>query len=196
MLRMQTIGLSESTPRSESRLKSLFWPSIESGVDVDYLALQGFWVCTFVAALSMAFLLFARAPVMAMIVSMFFYLSGVGVREHSRFAATIIFVFYVIDGLSSLRMYAISPAGTVIRVIVTALLLSNLRATWIAAGWKAGSDESGMPARLDDTLTDKFSNRWPMWLWPKLRVPYYVLSTGFLLLVAVGLIMIALRAAR
>jgi len=43
---MQTLGLSDSTIRSESRLKSLFWPSIQSGADVDYLAVQGFWVCT------------------------------------------------------------------------------------------------------------------------------------------------------
>jgi hypothetical protein len=37
---MQTLGLSDSMPRSESRLKSLFWPSIESSSDVDYLGAQ------------------------------------------------------------------------------------------------------------------------------------------------------------
>jgi hypothetical protein len=46
---MQTLGLSDSTVRTKSRLKSLFWPSIQSGADVDYLAVQGFWVCTIVA---------------------------------------------------------------------------------------------------------------------------------------------------
>ncbi len=51
MLVMQTLGISDSTPRGESRLKSLFWPSIESGVNVDYLAVQGYWVCMLVAAL-------------------------------------------------------------------------------------------------------------------------------------------------
>jgi hypothetical protein len=52
---MQTLGLSDSTPRSEGRLKSLFWPSIQSGADVDYLAVQGFWVCTIVGVLALIF---------------------------------------------------------------------------------------------------------------------------------------------
>jgi hypothetical protein len=49
---MQTLGLSDSMPRSESRLKSLFWPSIQSSSDVDYLGAQGYWVCAVIAVLS------------------------------------------------------------------------------------------------------------------------------------------------
>ena len=41
---MQTLGLTDSAPRTEGRLKSLFWPSIKTGDDVDYLGTQGFWV--------------------------------------------------------------------------------------------------------------------------------------------------------
>lgn len=40
---METLNLSDSTPRSESRLKSLFWPSIQNGADVDYLGTPGYW---------------------------------------------------------------------------------------------------------------------------------------------------------
>jgi len=92
MLGMQTLGISDSTPRGESRLKSLFWPAIESSFDVEYLALQGYWVCTLVAVLSFLLLLAAGQPTTAGIVSLLFYLGGVGVREHNRFAATIVFV--------------------------------------------------------------------------------------------------------
>ena len=60
---MQTLGLSDSTIRSESRLKSLFWPSIQSGADVDYLAVQGFWVCTMVGVVAFAFSTLARQPI-------------------------------------------------------------------------------------------------------------------------------------
>ena len=52
---MQTLGLSDSTDRTESRLKSLFWSSIQTGTDVDYLGTQGYWVCTVVAILSFVF---------------------------------------------------------------------------------------------------------------------------------------------
>jgi len=193
---MQTLGISDSTARSESRLKSLFWPSIESGADVDYLAVQGYWVCTLVATLSFVVLFATGQPILAVVVFLLFHFGGVGVREHSRFAATVVFVYYVIDLLASFKSLVGSPGGIVLRVIITALLLSNLRATWIAAHWQSGSDEAALPARLNDTWTDKFANRWPTWLWPKIRVLYYILSIGLLLLVSLGLAVILLRGAR
>jgi hypothetical protein len=196
MLGMQTLGISDSTSRSESRLKSLLWPSIESGADVDYLALQGYWVCTVVAALSLVVLFAARQPVLSVVTVLFFHLGGVGVREHSRFAAAVVFVFYVIDTLASFKLLVASPGMIVLRVIITALLLSNLRATWIAAHWQSGSDEAAMPLRLGDTWTDKFANKWSAWFWPKIRVVYYVFSIGLLLLIGVGLVAIVIGRAR
>jgi hypothetical protein len=196
MLGMQTLGISDSTPRGESRLKSLFWPAIESSFDVEYLALQGYWVCTLVAVLSFLLLLAAGQPTTAAIVSLLFYLGGVGVREHNRFAATIVFVYYVLSTLTSLHSLVGSPAGTVIRVIISALLLSNLRATWIAAGWKSGSDEAAETVRLSATWTDKFANQYPAWLWPKVKVFYYILSIGLLFVVGLGLIAMAFHLPR
>jgi hypothetical protein len=189
---MQTLGISDSTSRSESRLKSLFWPSIESGVDVEYLAVQGYWVCTVVAALSFAFLFAAHQPVLGTVIFLFFHLGAVGVREHSRFAATVALVFYVIDTLASFKLLVGSPGMIVLRVIITALLLSNLRATWTAAHWQPGSDEAALPLRLGDTWSDKFANKWPSWLWPKIRVVYYIFSMGVLLVIAIGLAAMAL----
>ncbi len=190
---MQTLGISDSTSRSESRLKSLFWPSIESGVDVDYLAVQGYWVCTLVAAFSFVLLFAAHQPIIAAVVFLLFHLGGAGVREHSRFAATIIFVYYVVDTLASFKSFLGSPGSIVLRVIIAALLLSNLRATWIAARWRSGSDEAALPLRLDDTWADKLANKWPTWVWPKIRMVYYVFSIGFLVLVSFGLSVMALR---
>jgi len=196
MLGMQTLGISDSTPRGESRLKSLFWPAIESSFDVEYLALQGYWVCTLVAVLSFLLLLAAGQPTTAAIVSLLFYLGGVGVREHNRFAATIVFAYYVLSTLTSLHSLVGSPGGTVIRVIISALLLSNLRATWIAAGWKSGSDEAAETVRLSATWTDKFANQYPAWLWPKVKVFYYILSIGLLFVVGLGLIAMAFHLPR
>jgi hypothetical protein len=190
---MQTLGISDSTSRSESRLKSLFWPSIESGVDVDYLAVQGYWVCTLVAAFSFVLLFAAHQPIIAAVVFLLFHLGGAGVREHSRFAATIIFVYYVVDTLASFKSFLGSPGSIVLRMIIAALLLSNLRATWIAARWRSGSDEAALPLRLDDTWADKLANKWPTWVWPKIRMVYYVFSIGFLVLVSFGLSVMALR---
>jgi hypothetical protein len=194
---MQTLGLSDSTVRTEGRLKSLFWPSIQSGVDVDYLAVQGFWVCTIVGAMSLAFLTLAHQSITGILVFLMFHLGGVGVREHNPFAAAIVLVYYVIDFLASVFFLLVnSPGIGVVRVIVIALLLSNLRATWIAGNWKPDSEEAALPPRFGETLFDKFADQWPAFIWPKIKVLYYIFSFGFLALTVAGMIVIALRSNR
>ena len=179
MPRVETLGLSESSPRSESRLKSLFWPSIQTATDVDYLGAQGYWVCTFVPVVSFAFLVFTGHAISGTVTLLFYYLGGVGVRERSRYAAAAVLLMYVIDTF-------FTGVG-VVRILIGALLISNMRATWIASTWSAESEEAAMPPRLGETLSDRFADQWPQWLWPKMRVVYYVFSAGFLLLVLFGL---------
>jgi hypothetical protein len=185
---MQTLGLSDSTTRSEGRLKSLFWPSIQNGADVDYLGSQGYWVCTLVAIVSFTFSAATGTPVVGAVVFLFYYLSGVGVRERSRYAAAIVLVLYFADMLAS--------GPSVLRVFFGALLLSNLRATWIASGWKPDSEEGMLPPRLNQTWTDKFADQFPSWLWPKVRVPYYIFSACVILLFGIGITVMIHRGGR
>lgn len=185
MAAMQTLGLSESTPRTEGRLKSLFWPDIQNASDVDYLGTQGFWVCVGVAVFSFAASAFVGQILSGAIVLLFYYLSGVGVRERSRFAAVMACAMYVLELI-------IVPPG-VIRVAIMAVLFSNLRATWIAAQWSANSPEANWPMRLDETWSDKFSDTVPVWLWPKVRAIYYVFSICLLLLTVLGVAVILQR---
>ena len=194
---MQTLGLSDSTPRSESRLKSLFWPSIQSGADVDYLAVQGFWVCTVVGVVAFAFSTLARQPIIGLLVLLLFHLGGVGVREHNPFAAAVTLAYYLVDTLASFTfLFLNSPGIGIVKVIVIALLFSNLRATWIAGNWKPDSEEAALPPRFEETFFDKFSDHWPAFIWPKVKVLYYVFSVGFLALVVAGLIVMAVRGGR
>lgn len=186
---MQTLGLSDSTPRTENRLKSLFWPSIQTADDVDYLGAQGYWVCTIVAVLSLVVSILADHPIAGVFAFLLYYLGGVGVREHSLYASVVVFIFFLAD----LVVNAIAAGPSVWRILLTALLLANLRATWIASGWKPDSPEAAQPPRFGDTWTDRFVDRLPMWLWPKVRVLYYVFSICFFVLIAVGLAMVALR---
>jgi len=176
---MQTLGLSESTPRTESRIKSLFWPSIQTAADMDYLGSQGYWVCAIVAILSFAIATFIGHPIAGAATLIFYYLGGVGVREHSRYAAVVVFVMYIADML-------LSGPG-VLKVFIAALLLSNIRATWLASGWRPESDEAVLPPRFAETWADKFADQLPMWLWPKVRVAYYIFSVGFMILLAIGI---------
>jgi hypothetical protein len=188
---MQTLGLSDSTPRTESRLKSLFWPSIETGNDVDYLGAQGYWVCTIIAVASFCVLLGTNL-IAAILVSLFFYIGGVGVRQRSSYAATIVFAMFLIETAPAIARAGLSGA-IVLRILFLALLLSNTRATWIASRWQADSEEAALPPRLGETWGDKFADKLPMWLWPKARYPYYVLSAGLLVLSVVGLLIRRVR---
>jgi hypothetical protein len=182
---MQTLGLSDSTPRSESRLKSLFWPSIQSASDVDYMGAQGYWVCALTAALSLVVLIAAGHPIAAVSTALFYYLGGVGVRERSQYAATVVLVLFVAD--------TVLAGFSIVRILLTALLLSNLRATWIASEWKPESSEAILPPRFSETWTDKFADIFPMWLWPKVRVVYYAFSACLLVLSAIGLMVLFKR---
>jgi hypothetical protein len=190
---MQTLGLSDSTTRSESRLKSLFWPSIDSGADVDYLAVQGFWVCTIVGTMSLVFLTLGSHPITGLLVFLLFHLGGIGVREHNPFAATIMLVYYMVDFLASALFLLNSPGIGVVRIIIIALLLSNVRATWIADHWKPDSEEAALPPRFGETFVDKLADRWPAFVWPKVKVLYYIFSVGYLALTVAGLIVTTLR---
>jgi hypothetical protein len=181
---VETLNLSGSSTRTENRLKSLFWPEIENGSDVDYLGAQGYWVCTLVAVVSVVLLAVSGKPVTGVAILLFYYLGGVGVRERSRYAAVVVFAMYLLDTL-------ISPG--VVRILFAALLLSNLRATWIASGWKPGSEESLLPPRLNEGWTDKFRDTFPAWLWPKTRIVYYIFSAGFLILTIFGVVMMLFR---
>jgi hypothetical protein len=176
---MQTLNLSDSMPRSEGRIKSLLWPSIQSSSDVDYLGAQGYWVCVAVAVLSFVVLIISDHPVMGTFVLLFYYLGGVGVRERSRYAAGCVSVAYLADMLAS-------GAG-IVRIILAALLLSNFRATWLAARWTPGSEEATPIPRWSETWTDKFADKLPTLLWPKVRILYYILSACYLILSVIGL---------
>jgi hypothetical protein len=177
---VETLDLSGTSTRTENRIKTLFWPKIENGSDVDYLGAQGYWVCSLVAIVSFVFLVATGKFITAIAILLFYYVGGVGVRERSRYAAAVVFAMYLLDTL-------LSPG--VLRVLFAALLLSNLRATWIASAWKPGSEESFLPPRLNETWADKFRDILPGWLWPKARISYYIFSAAFLLLVTVGIVM-------
>ena len=143
-------------------------------------------------------LLLQGKPIFGVVVFLFFYVGGVGVRERNPFAATIVFIFYALDSLFSvLFLFFNSPWGILVfRVIVTALLLSNVRATWIAANWTQGSEEAILPPRLGDTWSDKFADQVPAKIWPKLRIPYYIFAPWMLVLNLAGMVFMIIRSVR
>lgn len=181
---MQTMDLSGTAPQSENRLKSLFWPSIHSATDVDYLGSQGYWVCAIVAVLTLLTSVVAGHPIAGFFALVYFYLGGVGVREKSFVSAIFVFVLYLVDTI-------VSPG--ILKFFVCVLLLSNMRATFIASFWEPGEAGAEAPMRFNETLGDKFADTLPAWLWPKIRYGYYVYAGLYLALATVGILAIVFQ---
>jgi hypothetical protein len=176
---MQTLGLSDSTPRTEGRLKSLFWPTIKNDNDVDYLTRQGFWICFIVAVLSLVLIVMAAAlnpmfsgpALLASLVEVcFFFLCGVGIRVLSRVAAIAAFSAYLLSVLA-----AGQQGIGVLPIIILGLLLANVRATFLAAAWVSSRTEPP-PAPLTRTFSERFSDVMPRKFWPIGQYIFYFVT--------------------
>ena len=135
---------------------------------------------TLVAVISTALLLAMSQPIAAVATFLMYYVGGVGVRERSPYAAGAVLL------MSLAEIVASGPS--IPQIIFAAWFLSNLRGTWIAAGWKSDSKEADLPPRLNETLGDKLADQFPKWLWPKIRILSSIFSFGMLALVVAGLI--------
>jgi hypothetical protein len=109
--------------------------------------------------------------------ALFFYLGGNGVRQRSKIAAICVFVVYALGGIVVARIsYAAGGSANIVRILLSALLLANVRAVWIASKWRSvgGVDES--PPRLNETLADKIADVAPFIVWPKTRYLFYAFA--------------------
>ncbi len=184
---MQTLDLSGERKERDGRLKSLFWPTVENAWDVDYLGQQGFWICLIIAILTSFLLVIVAfaAPSLAervgilTVTGAFFFVfavGGMGVRQSSWPAAAVIFVLYAVNQLSSGKVPSIIP------LIIGAVLLSNLRATFLASRWEAPAEGEDRPMRFNETFRDKLVDQLPPRLWPVLRIPFFVVAAMLILL--------------
>jgi hypothetical protein len=189
---MQTLGLSDESKRSDGVLKSLFWPTVENAWDVDYLGRQGLTICTVVAAFSLVAALLAGNAIILIFgaaSALIFLMGGLGVREGSWGAAAMVFCLYVAGILS--RMAQGGPPG-IVSIIIAGVLLSNLRATILAAMWKPAGEGEDRPTRFDETLMDQLTDQLPAKVWPVLRYVFFFLAAILLLIMLAGLIAFSL----
>ena len=151
----------------------MFWPTIRNDGDFDYITRQGFWICLAVAAVSMVVAAFTGSVVDAL-EGLFFLLAGIGVRERSRVAAIVAFSA---DFLSASVLQRDTGHGFgIVQIVCSALLFANILGNWLSARWEKDVDHIIVPLRLNQTITDKFTDQLPTILWPKVRHVFYVLA--------------------
>jgi len=78
---METLGLSGPPVRNENIFRRIFWPSADS-VDADMLGQQGFWICLLLALLTVIEATFRGHVLLGVLFAIFYFLGGIGVREH------------------------------------------------------------------------------------------------------------------
>lgn len=179
---MQNLGLSDSTPKTEGRIKSfvhsLVWADINDEFDVDQTTRNGFWVCAAVAIMTLVVAPFQGQTADGVVNAVFFMLGAFGVRQRSRIAAIGVFVVYALSFLVLLKYSG--QWFSVLRFVFLAMLLANVRAVWKAAKWSTSAlSESSTPAIEDwrDTMTEV----WPGKVWPKGKYVFYVLAVLLIL---------------
>lgn len=183
---MQAVGLSESTPRTESRWRALLWPTIRNEGDFDYVTTQGLWTCFVVAAVTIVVTAIAGSPLLGTFEGTFFFFAGLGVRQRSRLAAIAAFAAYFLSALV-IQRYAGNGFGT-LRVIFLALLFANIRGNLLSARWARDRQSPIIATRLNETLGDKLADQLPAWLSPKIRVVFYVIATFEISLLLLALV--------
>jgi hypothetical protein len=184
---MQTLGLSGEVKRSDGWLKSIFWPTVENAWDVDYLGRQGFWICLWIAVFQLIVSALTGNPIVIAVgfaEALVFLIGGMGVRENNWPAAALIFSLFFLNQLYGL---ASGQLPGVLAIVGTGLLLSNLRATFLASEWRPIAEGEDRPSRFNDSLRDKLADQLPAKVWPVLQIPFYGLAAVLLLLTIAGL---------
>lgn len=179
---MQTLGLVTESKRSDGRLKSIFWPTVENAWDVNYLGQQGFWICVVIGVLRALVGVFSGSPLFLAVylaMALVFLVGGMGVREASWPAAAMVFTIFASDILYTL---AVGRLPGIVSILFAGVLLSNLRAAFLASEWRPAREDEDKPTRFNETFWDKLVDQWPAKAWPVLEVPFFALLALLLLL--------------
>lgn len=187
---METLGLSGPPVRNENIFKRIFWPSADS-VDADMLGQQGFWICLLLAMLTVITAIVQGHVIMGVLFALFYFLGGIGVREHDIVAAIAVATVYLSNAVAAILITRQFPSWLVLFVIL--ILASNVRGCWIAAKWLRSGDPDLIPLRMNENWRDKLVDQMPAHLWPRIRAAFYVLAFLALMATLAGVIVIAVR---
>ena len=167
--------------------KRLLWPAIVNDADVDTVTRQGFWLCVALSVLTLLSGLVGGDKFAVLSSAAFMFAAAIGVRNHSIPAAVAVLAVYLGERLLLLRLGQ-NPIGMT-PGIVTALLIANVRATWLAAQIAAKRTEPP-PVPLASTIPEKFADVFPIRIWPYAQWMFWPLTAlmafGLVSLFAIG----------
>lgn len=122
---MQTLGLSDSTPKTSSRLRELFCPDLSAEPSAESACDGGAWACFAIAGITTVFGLLNSLWVL--IDAVLFLLIGFGLRKKNRAAAVAGFVLYGLETIGAIT--GGRPPG-VLTILILAILFNSVRASF------------------------------------------------------------------
>jgi hypothetical protein len=123
-----------------------------------------------------------------MMTALAFLVGGMGVRQSNWPAAATVFALFFVGLLYGM---ASGQFPGFLAIIAAAILLSNVRAAFLASEWRPAGEDEDKPMRFNDTFGDKLADQLPAKIWPVLQVPFFALAGVLLLLSLVGLAIVA-----
>ncbi len=122
---MQTLGLADSTPRSSSRLKDLFWPDLSNEVSSLTVCHSASGACFVIAGMTALVSLFVSYA--ALLDAALFALIGLGLRKGSRTAAVAGLLLYLAEIVFT---YTSGQPPSVVAFFITVILFNSVRASF------------------------------------------------------------------
>jgi hypothetical protein len=154
---------------------------------MDYLGRQGLTICTVVALFELVPAIFAGNLVYLLagvVASLIFLAARMGVREGSWPAAAMVFSLYLVGQLNVLAQ---GRFPGILSLITAAVLLSNLRAAFLASNWRPAAPDEDRPTRFNESTMDFLVDQLPAKAWPALETAFYAVGGAFLALTLIGL---------
>ncbi len=105
-------------------------------------------------------------------------------REKSWPAAALVFSIFFVGLLYTM---ASGRFPGILMILAAGILLSNVRAAFLASEWKPAAEGEDQPTRFDESLSDRLVDQLPAKAWPVLQIPFFGLASIFLLLSLFGL---------
>ena len=141
---MQTLGLSKSTPRPESRIKGLLWPDVATAPGAKTALDIGRVVAFLIAGGTAVMVVLGMAPLFSLADTVIFSALGFGIGRGSRVCAGLAAALYI---LGQVFIYGAGQGGfnIIMPIIFSFVLLNALRAAIMLRRLRARSQTPAPP---------------------------------------------------
>jgi hypothetical protein len=122
---MQTLGLSDSTPKPTSRLRDLFWPDLSVDTSAESACDSASYACFAIAGITILVALWTSLS--NIIGALLFVAIGFGLRKKWRVAAITGFLLYLLSVIGTVSQGR-SPG--VLSIFILVILFNSIRASF------------------------------------------------------------------